>query len=114
MNRSATRLQRFNGTQTWINAGLANRTALKEKPSALDMVLLFKEVVRVKRNANPGLSTRDLLNAAVQDYNKSLGGGSKAGSEVAHHCIVRLFGSRRIFGRSSTHCSKRQRSCSRP
>ena len=52
--------------------GLANRTAEKVKPSALDMTLLFREAVRVKRLATPGVSVRDLLNSVVSEYNRTI------------------------------------------
>lgn len=55
--------------------GLANRTAEKVKPSALDLLLLFKETVRLKL-AVPGAkrtALRDVLFASIADYNKSVG-----------------------------------------
>ncbi|CAK9023126.1 Uncharacterized protein SCF082_LOCUS16076 [Durusdinium trenchii] len=54
---------------------LANRTAEKVKPSALDLLLLFKETVRIKQEA-PGAkksALRDVLYASIADYNKTVG-----------------------------------------
>lgn len=55
--------------------GLANRTAEKTKPSALDLLLLFKESVRMKQLAHGSkkVSIRDLLWSAIGDYNKMIG-----------------------------------------
>ncbi|CAL1160103.1 unnamed protein product [Cladocopium goreaui] len=53
---------------------LANRTAEKVKPSALDLLLLFKETVRLKQSV-PGVkksSIRDVLYACIADYNKTV------------------------------------------
>ena len=60
---------------TFGNKGLANRTAEKTKPSALDLMLLFKESVRLKQASGKGkqLSLRENLFARVADYNKSVG-----------------------------------------
>lgn len=55
--------------------GLANRTAEKVKPSALDLMLLFRETVRLKQ-MTPGAkkaSLRDVLFGAIAEYNKSIG-----------------------------------------
>ncbi len=54
--------------------GLANRTAEKVKPSALDMMLLFRESVRIKQ-VTPGgkkAALRDVLFGAIAEYNKSI------------------------------------------
>ncbi|CAK9033935.1 unnamed protein product [Durusdinium trenchii] len=55
--------------------GVANRTAEKVKPSALDLLLLFRESVRIKQTSDSAKKTslRDLLFASVADYNKSVG-----------------------------------------
>ena len=54
--------------------GLANRTAEKTKPSALDMLLVFKESIRIKQSstATKKGALRDLLFASVADYNKTV------------------------------------------
>lgn len=52
--------------------GLANRTSDKQRPGPLDLTLLFKEIVRLKKISSPTSSTRDLLMKAVQEYNKSI------------------------------------------
>ena len=54
--------------------GLANRTAEKTKPSALDMLLLFKESVRIKQSGGSAKkgALRELLFASVADYNKTV------------------------------------------
>ncbi|CAJ1433619.1 unnamed protein product [Effrenium voratum] len=49
---------------------LANRTAEKQKPGPLDVTLLFKEIVRIKKLASPHASMRDLLFKAVTEYNR--------------------------------------------
>ncbi|CAL1152588.1 unnamed protein product [Cladocopium goreaui] len=53
--------------------GLANRTAEKTKPSALDMMLLFKETVRIKQSAPQARKSalRDVLYGCIADYNKT-------------------------------------------
>ena len=55
--------------------GLANRTAEKVKPSALDLLLLFRESVRLKQASANGkkAAVRDLLWGSVADYNKTIG-----------------------------------------
>ena len=55
--------------------GLANRTAEKVKPSALDLLLLFKESVRLKESIPGAKKTalRDVLFSSIADYNKSIG-----------------------------------------
>eukprot|EP00435_Cladocopium_sp_Y103_P022359 s514_g5.t1 len=52
---------------------LANRTAEKVKPSALDLLLLFRESVRLKQASPNGKKSalRDLLFGSIADYNKS-------------------------------------------
>ena len=65
----------FNVTTCPLLPGLANRTAEKVKPSALDLLLLFKETVRIKQEA-PGAkksALRDVLYASIADYNKTVG-----------------------------------------
>lgn len=56
--------------------GLANRTAEKSKPSALDLMLLFKESVRLKQTHGTAKShsIRDTLYLCIQEYNKQVGG----------------------------------------
>lgn len=56
-------------------AALANRTAEKTKPSALDLMLLFKESVRLRQASAKGksLSLREVLFACVGEYNKTVG-----------------------------------------
>ncbi|CAK9005798.1 Uncharacterized protein SCF082_LOCUS8747 [Durusdinium trenchii] len=51
---------------------LANRTAEKSKPSALDLTLLFKESVRLKQTHGTAKShsIRDTLYLCIQEYNK--------------------------------------------
>ena len=55
--------------------GLANRTAEKTKPSALDMMLLFKESVRIKQSSPQARKSalRDVLYGCIADYNKTVG-----------------------------------------
>ncbi len=56
--------------------GLANQTAEKVKPSALDLMLLFKESCRLKRETAVGTrvqSLRDILWGCVAEYNKVVG-----------------------------------------
>lgn len=54
--------------------GLANQTAEKVKPSALDLMLLFKESCRLKREAVVGAkSLRDILWGCVAEYKKVVG-----------------------------------------
>lgn len=54
-----------------LRSGLANRTAEKQKPGPLDLVLLFREIARIKKVAQPHASLRDLLTKSVQEYNKA-------------------------------------------
>lgn len=56
--------------------GLANRTAEKVKPSALDLMLLFQESVRIRQSLAKGkqLALREVLFSCVADYNKSVAG----------------------------------------
>ena len=64
----------LNARDASIFPGLANRTAEKVKPSALDLLLLFKETVRLKQSV-PGVkksSIRDVLYACIADYNKTV------------------------------------------
>ena len=58
-----------------LSPGLANRTAEKTKPSALDMMLLFKESVRINQSAPQRRKSalRDVLFGCIADYNKSVG-----------------------------------------
>ena len=57
--------------------GLANRTAEKTKPSALDLMLLFQESVRLKRLSavatGKTASIRETLNQCIGEYNKQVG-----------------------------------------
>ena len=66
--------QPFPNTSPNTFPGLANRTAEKVKPSALDLLLLFKETVRLKQSV-PGVkrsAIRDVLFACITDYNKTV------------------------------------------
>ena len=66
--------QPFPNTSPNTFPGLANRTAEKVKPSALDLLLLFKETVRLKQSV-PGVkrsAIRDVLFACIADYNKTV------------------------------------------
>lgn len=56
--------------------GLANRTAEKTKPSALDLMLLFKESVRLRQASGRGksMALREVLFSCIADYNKSVAG----------------------------------------
>ena len=69
--------------------GLANRTAEKVKPSALDMVLLFKEAVRVKRHSNPSSSLRDMLNSVIGEYNRVV--ATKVGDSLLPNPLAHCF-----------------------
>lgn len=53
--------------------GTAHRTSEKQKPGPLDLALLFKEVLRVKRGANASISVRECLFTSVAEYNKKYG-----------------------------------------
>ena len=61
----------------WANLspGLANRTAEKVKPSALDMLLLFKESVRLQQLSagSKKVALRDQVFGAIAEYNKTVG-----------------------------------------
>ncbi len=66
--------------------GLANRTAEKVKPSALDLLLLFRETVRLKQMM-PGAkkaSLRDVLFGSIAEYNKSIGNHRVSWQNLVH------------------------------
>ena len=52
--------------------GTAHRTSEKQKPGPLDLALLFKEVLRVKKG-DGAISVRECLFASVAEYNKKYG-----------------------------------------
>ena len=56
--------------------GLANRTAEKTKPSALDLMLLFKESVRIRQASGRGksMALRETLFGCIAEYNKTVAG----------------------------------------
>ncbi|CAK9074707.1 unnamed protein product [Durusdinium trenchii] len=51
-------------------AGLAHSTSEKQKPGPLDLALLFREVLEVKKHSGTGSSTREVLFASIAEYNK--------------------------------------------
>ena len=58
--------------------GTAHRTSEKQKPGPLDLALLFKEVIRVKKGDGVSISVRECLFSSVAEYNKKYG-TTKAG-----------------------------------
>ena len=52
-------------------AGVAHQTSEKQKPGPLDLTLLFREVVEVKKGGGNGASTREILFSSIAEYNKS-------------------------------------------
>ena len=52
-----------------MQPGVAHTTSEKQKPGPLDLALLFREVVEVKKGSQ-GSSTRELLFNSIAEYNK--------------------------------------------
>lgn len=52
------------------NSGLAHSTSEKQKPGPLDLALLFRAVIDVKRTAGVGSSVREILFTSIAEYNR--------------------------------------------
>ena len=61
----------MNGRFLFVFEALPIALQTKQKPGPLELALLFKEVIRVKRAAGNSSSVRELLFSSVAEYNKS-------------------------------------------
>ena len=52
--------------------GVGYSSSEKQRPGPLDLCLLFKEVVDVKRATGNGTSIRELLFSSIAEYNRSV------------------------------------------
>ena len=79
---------------TTVLPGVAHSTSEKQKPGPLDLALLFREVVDVKK-VSVLTSTRELLFSSIAEYNKSVSnkvGGyvKKVAFKIIHNLYLKL------------------------
>ena len=62
----------INPTRPPVAPGVGYSSSEKQRPGPLDLCLLFREVVDVKRSTGAGTSIREMLFSSIAEYNRGV------------------------------------------